>query len=196
MIRWPAICLLLLAATGITPAWALESAPVRSDRAVVTLITDTDHVAAGTQFRAGLQLRMAPGWHTYWRNPGDAGTTPELHLTLPAGVTAGPIDWPAPQILREGPVVTYSYEHEIVLPVTVTVARDAALPLHLAAHAEWLVCANICVPEQGDFTLDLPAGTPAPSAQAPLFAATDRLIPRPAPFTARVAPDGVLSVTG
>ena len=63
-------------------------------------------------------------------------------------------------------------------------------------HASWLVCANICVPEQGDFQLNIATGAAAPSPQAPLFAAADARMPRPSPWSARIAPDGVLSVDG
>ena len=64
------------------------------------------------------------------------------------------------------------------------------------AHANWLVCNDICVPEEGDFRLDLPAGAAAPSAQAPLFAAFDRQVPRPSPWQAVVGRDGTLFVQG
>ena len=57
----------------------------------------------------GLRLRIAPGWHTYWQNPGDAGAPPELTLALPEGVSAGPIQWPVPRRLPEGPLMTYGY---------------------------------------------------------------------------------------
>jgi thiol:disulfide interchange protein DsbD len=185
--------LLLLGLAMARPALAAESAPVTSARDVVTLVTATDQIAPGTPFRAGLRFRLAPGWHIYWQNPGDAGVAPEVAFKLPPGATAAPIDWPAPTLLREGPIVVYSYEGDVVLPITITAATA---PLHLAAHVDWLVCEKICVPEQGDFALDLPAGTPSPSAQAPLFAAADRLIPRAAPFEVRIAPDGTLAVSG
>ena len=70
------------------PARALESAPVSSKRAVATLVSDTDAVQPGTPVRVGLRLRMADGWHTYWKNPGDAGAAPTLDVT---GAPAGPI---------------------------------------------------------------------------------------------------------
>jgi thiol:disulfide interchange protein DsbD len=190
--RLPAVLVLLLAALA-APAHALETAPVTSARATVTLVTDTDAIAPGKPFRVGLRFVLAPGWHTYWQNPGDAGTPPEITFDLPKDTTAGGIEWPAPIRLREGPVTTYSYENAVLLPVTVT---PGSTPLHLVAHADWLVCEKICVPEEGSFTLDLPAGTPAPSAQAPLFAAADRRLPRPSPFTATLAPDAALTLTG
>ena len=176
--------LLLLAAL---PAQALESTAVVSKRATVTLVTDTDAIAPGTPFRAALRFRLTEGWHTYWKNPGDAGVPPELTFDIPTG----PIDWPAPNRVAEGTVMTYAYTGTLLLPVAI---QGAIGPLTLHAHANWLVCEKICVPEEGDFTLTLATGTPAPNAQAPLFAEHDRAVPRPSPWEARIAPDGTLSV--
>jgi thiol:disulfide interchange protein DsbD len=183
--------LLLVAA----PALALESAAFSSSRDTVSLVSDTDAVAAGKPFRVGLHIRLAPGWHTYWRNPGDAGVPPQLRLDLPPGAEASDIAWPAPRRIAEGPVMTYAYTGDLLLPVTVTPTRGGgAMPI--TAHARWLVCKEICVPEEATFRLDLPAGTPAPSAQAPLFAAHDRAVPRPSPWQATIAADGTLWVQG
>ena len=146
---------------GIPAAWALESAPVRTARTVATLVSDADTVAPGQPLRVALRLRMAPGWHTYWKNPGDAGAPPEITLTLPDGATAGPIDWPTPGRMPEGPLMTYGYAGEVLLPVTIT---GAAGPMQVKAEASWLVCKDICVPEEGTFVLDLPAGNAAPRA--------------------------------
>ena len=187
------LVLLLIAAPAWTPARAGESAPVRSSRATVTLVSDTDAVRAGQPLRLGLRLRLAPGWHTYWRNPGDAGVPAELELTLPPGAAAGDLQWPTPVRLPEGPLMTYGYTGEVLLPVAVTPGPD---PLRVEASATWLVCEKICVPEEGRFTLDLPPGTPAPSGEAPLFAAADARLPRPSPFAASVAPDGTLTLRG
>ena len=170
------------------PVLALESAPVTSKRAVTTVVTDTDAIQPGTPLRVGLRLRMAEGWHTYWKNPGDAGVPPEL--TIESG-TQSPIDWPTPDRVAEGPIMTYAYTGEVLLPVTLTPADGS-----IAAHAQWLVCKDICVPEQGDFSLTLPIGPPSPSAQADLFARHDRAVPRPSPWSAHIAPDGTLSVQG
>jgi thiol:disulfide interchange protein DsbD len=177
------------------PAAALESAPVTSKRATATLVSDTDAVTPGQPFRVALRLRLAEGWHTYWKNPGDAGVPPDLTLDLPQGVTAGPIDWPAPRRIAEGSVMTYSYTGDLLLPVTVT-PTAAAAPVNLTAHATWLVCKDICVPEEGDFRLDLAAGKASPSPQAPLFAEHDRMVPRPSPWPATVSADGALWVKG
>ncbi len=187
------VLLAALAAMLAPSAHALESAAVTSPRLTATLVSDTDTVTRGTPLHLGLRLRIAPGWHTYWQNPGDAGAPPELTLTLPDGASAGPIDWPAPRRMPEGPLMTYGYTGEVLLPLTVT---PGAGPLQIEAAASWLVCERICVPEEGRFTLDLPPGSPAPSAEAPLFAAAASQTPRPSPFEARVAPEGTLSLSG
>jgi thiol:disulfide interchange protein DsbD len=185
--------LMLLLASALLPgsAAALESTSVVSKRATVTLVSDTDALSPGAPFRAALRFRLTEGWHTYWKNPGDAGVAPELSFTLPNGVTAGPIDWPTPRRVAEGPVMTYAYTHAVLLPVTIS---GATTGLTLKAHANWLVCKDICVPEEGDFTLALPAGTAAPNAQAALFAEHDRQVPRPALWRATIAADGSLFV--
>lgn len=191
-----AFAVLLLALLAAAPrAHAVESAPVSSPRDTATLVSDTNAVAAGSAFRVGLLLRLAPGWHTYWRNPGDAGTAAELKLDLPRGAAAGTIAWPTPRRVREGPLVTYAYTGTVLLPVTVHPGPGPG-PWTIRAHASWLVCKNICVPEQGSFRLDLPAGTPGPDAETPLFAAHDRAMPRPSPWQASIAADGALWVHG
>ena len=125
----PALVVLFAAAV---PAAALESSPVSSARDTATLVSDTDAVAPGTPFRMALRLRMQPGWHTYWQNPGDAGVAPEMKLNLPPGATAGPIDWPTPQRIAEGSLMTYAYTGEVLLPITVT-PGNAAGPVEATA---------------------------------------------------------------
>ncbi len=184
----------MLAPAAYGPAaQAMESAAVSSPRLTATLVSDTDAAAPGTPLHVGLRLRIAPGWHTYWQNPGDAGAPPDLTLTLPDGASAGPMAWPTPRRMPEGPLMTYGYTGEVLLPLVVT---PGAGPLRIEAAATWLVCERICVPEEGRFTLDLPSGAPALSAEAPWFAAAAASIPRPSPFEARIAPDGTLSLAG
>ena len=138
-------------------------------------------------------LRLVPGWHTYWENPGDAGVAPELKFDLPAGSTVSAIDWPAPERVAEGPLTTFSYKGDVLLPVRLTPGET---PLVITAHASWLVCRDICVPEEADFTLALPRGEPAASAQSAFFAEAANRTPIPAPFRASISPDGTLSLKG
>ena len=137
------LCLLLAAG----PVAAMQSVPASSSRDTVTLVSDTDAVAPGKPFRVGLYFRLAPGWHTYWHNPGDAGVAPSFDLTLPAGAVSGPIAWPTPRRIAEGPVMTYAYTGDVLLPVTITPPATSG-PVAIQAHARWLVCKQICVPEE------------------------------------------------
>jgi DsbC/DsbD-like thiol-disulfide interchange protein/cytochrome c biogenesis protein CcdA len=187
--------LLLLLACWALPVAALESTPAASPRATVSLVSDTDAVSPGRPFHIGLYLRLEAGWHTYWKNPGDAGAPPDLALALPSGSKAGPIEWPAPRRVAEGPLMTYAYTGDLLLPIDITPAPGSGT-VTIKAHAQWLVCREICVPEDADFQLDLPSGTAAPSAQAPLFTAHDRQVPRTSPWHAIVGGDGTLWVQG
>ena len=179
-----AALLLLTART----AGAAESAPYATPRDTVSLVSEADTVSAGHPLRLGLRFRLQPGWHTYWSNPGDAGAPPTVALR---GATAGPLAYPAPQRLREGPFTSYAYTGAVTLPFTATPPAGSA-DLSVQAQATWLVCAAVCVPEEAAFRLDLPAGTGAPGHDAALFAAADARTPRPSPFAAHVTAQGVL----
>jgi DsbC/DsbD-like thiol-disulfide interchange protein len=156
------------------PVLAGESAPVRSDRATMTLAADVAAVAPGQPFRIGLRQKLAPGWHTYWQNPGDAGLPPEVTLTLPEGAAAGPIQWPAPHRIPFGPLVNYGYETATLLPQPVTPPANLSpgQDFTIEAKASWLVCEQVCIPEEGAFTLTLTpppppcSGRPSPSCPA------------------------------
>ncbi len=183
----------LAALLMLLPAAALgaESAPVRSDRAEAVLMADQAAVAPGGEVSIGLRLRLAPGWHTYWRNAGDAGAPPEIALSLPEGATAGPIAWPAPERIEYGPLVNFGYHDDVLLPMRVRL--PATLPvggsLPVEARATWLVCEQVCIPEEGTFRLDIPVAAeaqPDPST-APLFAAAAEAVPRPSPWQAQAA---------
>jgi thiol:disulfide interchange protein DsbD len=172
-------------------AYAAETPPHHTARSVATLISDTDAVAASQSLHLALRLQLAPGWHTYWVNPGDAGVAPAIDVSVTGGGAAGPIQWPVPARLEEGTLTAYAYTGDVVLPFLFTPGTGDQ---SLTAHAEWLVCRDVCVPESADFTLDLPAGTPRPSAQAPLIDGALATAPRPAPFATTIAADGTLAL--
>ncbi|MBV9567893.1 MAG: thioredoxin family protein [Hyphomicrobiales bacterium] len=183
---------------GARAGQALESVPVKTPHAEVTLISEADAVAPGKPFRLGLHFALAKGWHIYWVNPGEAGEPPHLDLALPQGAAASGFAWPTPLRIPEGPAMTYSYIGDITLPLTVTPGASGTLSsFPVKAKASWLICEAICVPEEGAFALDLPiSATSRPSREAPLFAAADERLPQPSSFEAKLMPDGLLSVTG
>ena len=128
-------------------------------------------VQAGQPLWVGLQLTHQPEWHTYWRNPGDSGLPTQIELNLPAGITAGEVQWPLPSKLKAGNLTNYGFEKTVLLAVPLTVSTQfkpsAAATLELQVHANWLVCRLECIPQEGDFALTLPVnGSFAPNASA------------------------------
>jgi DsbC/DsbD-like thiol-disulfide interchange protein len=108
----------------------------------------------------GLQLAHQPHWHTYWKNSGDSGLPTQLTWMLPVGVMAGDIAWPAPQKIRIGSLVNYGYEGTVLLavPLTITPAFKPSLlnsNLDIKLKAQWLVCKEECIPEEGEFALSI-----------------------------------------
>jgi thiol:disulfide interchange protein DsbD len=129
------------------------------------LVSEVARVAPGEPFTVALRIRMDEGWHSYWKNPGDSGEPISIDWSLPPGVEAGAFEWPFPHRIDAGPVTSYGYSDEVLLPVRIT-PPDSLRPgttLELAGRAEWLVCADICLPARADVDLTLPVG---PAAQA------------------------------
>jgi thiol:disulfide interchange protein/DsbC/DsbD-like thiol-disulfide interchange protein len=158
------IAALTLAAALIPPAFAAGAkSVVTTDRVRAELVANApDGVAAGKPVWVGLQLAHQPGWHTYWKNSGDSGLPTQLQWTLPQGVTAGDIAWPVPKKIPVGSLANYGYDGTVLLPVPLTIAPDfkpslLGRSLEVKLHANWLVCKKECIPEEGDFTLDVPA---------------------------------------
>jgi len=135
------------------------AAPVKTEHVEAELVADRTALVPGEPTTVALRLAIAPGWHTYWRNPGDSGLPTTIAWQLPAGVSAGPIEWPAPQALPVGPLVNYGYEGEVLH--LVELKATPALPsgnATLKARADWLVCRETCIPDGADLTLVLPVG--------------------------------------
>jgi len=166
-------------------AAAVVAAPVKTDHVAAELVAERTAAMPGTTLTVGLRLRIIPHWHTYWRNPGDSGEPTALEWRLPAGWSAGPIQWPAPRRLPAGPLMNFGYEDEVLHLVDIAVPPNAAgVPAvatgvaKLEAHARWLVCnPERCIPEEGDVAIELPVGAGEPSAAAPAIARTRAALP-------------------
>jgi thiol:disulfide interchange protein/DsbC/DsbD-like thiol-disulfide interchange protein len=151
-------------------AQAAPAAPVKTDHLTLELAAQTTAAAPGSTVYVALHQKIADGWHTYWRNPGDAGQATKIDWTLPAGWKAGEIVWPTPHRYATGPLMNYVYSEEVYLPVPIEVPADAkpGQTVALKAHADFLVCSDICVPETADLTLNLPISAGA-AAMDPAF---------------------------
>ena len=155
-----------LAAIAFVVARPAVSAPVATAHATTELVAETTGVAPGSTVWVATAQTFDAGWHSYWRNPGDAGEATTIKWTIPAGWRAGEIVWPAPKRLPVGPIMNYGYEGGVILATPVQVPADAKVgqSATVSAVVEFLVCAEVCVPDTARVSLTLPvvAGTPAP----------------------------------
>ena len=122
----------------------------------VQLVLPQDQLFPGGPNQAGLYFKLEPGWHVYWKNPGDAGEPPHINWTLPAGVTASPLEFPAPKRLPLGPLMDFGYEDEVLYPFTFTVAPTVKNgPAVIDAQVDWLVCSDRCIPGKAELKATL-----------------------------------------
>ena len=95
----------------------LPSGAVQAPHVTVQLVSARDVIHPGDSLQAGLYFKMDKGWHVYWSNAGDSGEPPKITWTLPEGLTADAMQFPAPQRLPLGPLMDYGYEGEVVFPI-------------------------------------------------------------------------------
>jgi thiol:disulfide interchange protein DsbD len=144
------VCWLLLAT-----AQAANTA--RTPQAEVTLLAEQSSYTPGQPLWVGLRFELAPEWHVYWRNPGDSGEAPRIDWRLPDGWQAGDIRWPLPQRIPVGHLVNYGFEDSVTLLVELQTAASSTGSQRIEAAADWLVCREICIPQQAVLRLELPA---------------------------------------
>jgi thiol:disulfide interchange protein/DsbC/DsbD-like thiol-disulfide interchange protein len=173
--------LLLALAFAAVPAFGQDQGPKVHAR----LVAEQASVAPGGVVTVALEEVIAPEWHTYWKNPGDAGSPTQVTWTLPPGWTAEGIQWPRPKRLPVGPLMDYGYEGKLWLLSKLTAPADAkpGETVTIRAAASWLVCKNICVPEEAALTLNLVVGDGKPDAAvAKDFAAARARLPIASPW--------------
>jgi len=177
MNRWLLAVLVWMAAC---PVWAFNKTQTR-------LVLSEQAARPGETVWAGLEMKMPPSWHTYWRNGGDAGIPTSIEWHLPKGVTAGDIQWPIPHKLvekfsEETVLVTYIYTNTVVLLVPLQI--DASVPpgpVQITGTANWQECSDICVVAKDDISATLTIGThDQPSPEADLIAQWQKRLPAPA----------------
>ncbi len=184
-------------------AFALSGNTVATDNVKARLVSEVAAVGPGQSFWVALELDIRDGWHTYWRNPGDSGEPTKLTWHLPPGFTAGDIVWTTPHRFEIAPLVNYGYAKHAVHLVQVTAPKDlkAGTPVALSAKASWLVCSDVCIPEDANLQLTVPAGAQAGGvdpAAAALFSAARSELPsaQPAATSARIQGDKLVISLG
>jgi thiol:disulfide interchange protein DsbD len=188
---WLSVLVLLAA---LAPAVAqIDHGP----KVIARLIAERDAVAPGGTVTVALEENIRPGWHTYWSNPGDAGAPTEIKWSLPPGWKAGAIQWPYPQRDPVGPLMDYGYEGKVWLLVDLQAPADAkpSEEAQLSAAVDWLVCREVCIPEDTvlNLTLFVDANAPPPDPiSAEQFAAARAKLPAVSPWPMRTALGGDL----
>ena len=143
------------------------------------LILGDESARPGETVLAGLQLQMDPRWHTYWKNSGDSGMPTTIAWQLPAGVTAGPFQWPVPQKLLEKDVTTYIYTDQVILLFPLTLSSNLQPgTLSIKAKVDWLECEVLCVPGKANVEALLKVGAERiPSKEARSLADSQKKLP-------------------
>src|SRR5450631_791865 len=176
-------------------ALALTGNVVATDNVKAHLASEVSTIAPGQSFWVALEFNIRDGWHTYWRNPGDSGQATTLQWRLPPGFTAGDIIWPTPHRFDLPPLVNYGYAKHAVHLVNIVAPKDlkAGTPAVLSAKASWLVCSDVCIPEDAELKLKLPVNAQPGAvdpAEAALFAAARSELPGAAPAASAARIDG------
>jgi len=184
-------------------AFALSGNTVTTENVKARLVSEATAIGPGQAFWVALEFDIRDGWHTYWRNPGDSGEPTKLAWQLPPGFTAGDIVWTTPHRFEIAPLVNYGYAKHAVHLVQITAPKDlkSGTSVSLAAKASWLVCSDVCIPEEANLQLTLPVSARAGAVDATaaaLFTTARSELPsaQPAPTSARIAGDKLVVTLG
>ena len=153
----------------------------RAAHTQATLVLSDDTAKPGDTVWAGVDLKMEPGWHTYWKNPGEAGMPTKIDWQLPPGVTAGDILWPLPEKLPPAEVTTYGYSDEVMLLVPLKIGTNVPPgPITLTANVAWLECKDVCIPAKTTVETTLQIGSETkPSASTEAIESWKEKVPAP-----------------
>jgi thiol:disulfide interchange protein/DsbC/DsbD-like thiol-disulfide interchange protein len=180
-----------------------SSSEAATEQVKARLIASADAVHPGDEIQVGVNQRIIPHWHTYWINPGDSGVATTIKYDLPQGVTVSDIQWPTPSRITLGPVTSYGYEHEVTLLSTLRIPENAGVGaiIPVKAKVNWLVCEELCIPQQVELSLDLPVIAKGQRAGpgSPLIAKALAALPSVSPWPVNVETgrDGLsLHITG
>jgi len=171
---------LILFALMLLPQLRAELS-VKDQYVRATLVSELDGLVPGERQYLGVLLDMDPHWHTYWEFPGDSGLETTIDWDLPAGFEAGAIEWPAPQWIEYGGLVSYAYEDEVLLmvPVDVPEGLQEGTTVSLGARVDWLMCKESCIPGSAALSIDLEVSADAKAGKyAALFEAARKDLPK------------------
>ena len=140
----------------------LAASPAAAQSAIVA-VTGVDLLGGWSQSDgtrvAALDIRLAPGWHTYWRVPGEAGIPPRFDWSGSSNLDTVSYEWPRPIVFKTGGLQSFGFADRLVLPLRLR-PIDATAPIRLALNLDFGVCDDICVPAEADVGATLALGEP------------------------------------
>ncbi len=143
--------------TAVSFSSRLNAEVVKQAHTEVELVSEIESLQPGSEFRAAVRFKMDPGWHIYWKNPGDSGTAPKIVWHLPEGITAGSVEWPYPEKIERPPLATYGYKGEVFLATSLNVSKSlkSGTNVILKVVVDWLACEVDCIPGKAELELSL-----------------------------------------
>jgi DsbC/DsbD-like thiol-disulfide interchange protein len=156
-----------------------QAAPAPHAR--VTLVAEHTALVPAQENLVGIRFELDAGWHMFWENPGDAGAAPRVQWRLPAGYTAGPLVYPAPDRIRSGSFTIYGYERDTMLLTSIRVPDARPGTSTISADVRFILCSDVCIPADAKPSITLPVGSGTASSAKALFDSTRARVPQPAP---------------
>lgn len=161
---------------GISRSTETASNWIKTDQSSLRLISSVDGVKGLDSLRIGLQIKLAPGWKTYWRSPGDTGIPPQLDWSGSENLKSAKISWPLPEQFEAYGFSSWGYHDEVVFPIDIAL-QEVGNPLHLKLRVQLGICEDVCIPYAHDFTLSLDARNAGPTEEASIIEIFSRRVP-------------------
>lgn len=172
-------------------------APMQQAHSRASLVVEQSAAIPGTKVNVGIQFVTDGGWHIYWQNPGDSGEPPRMQWQLPAGITAGPLEWPTPTRMTTSAGTDYGYQGTTVLLTSLEIPNTAQLgTLEVGGDLRWLVCHDICIPQSAHLKAPLQLASAANTNEPAhkVLQSASEFLPKPLAANMRVvvtkSPDG------
>jgi DsbC/DsbD-like thiol-disulfide interchange protein len=168
----------ILMAAGTSLVAPLLAAGEKSGHAEAELIAGVISYQPGKPVPVGIKLKIEPGWHSYWVNPGVGGMAMSAKWTLPGGWSAGELKAPVPKRFKTGDLPGFGYEGEVIYRVDLTPPADAKGEVKVKVKLSWLTCnESACVPGDVEVSLQLPSGDGSASKDELALVGADTKIP-------------------
>ena len=126
----------------------------QTNNANIEILFNDTFIESDQEFIAAIKFTLTPGWHIYWKNPGDSGLPPEINWQLPKGLEVKEILWPVPELASLDPLTSYGYYDELVLPIRFIAGEGFSFDQNFSAFISFLICDDICIPEDTNININ------------------------------------------